>query len=327
MEPRAAQWGYITVRLLTLTCLLALGATASAETVKLRKKDNGNIIDVEVVEVAVDKVSFRLPGADRVYTVDWDSLDTAWLRRNSAAVWNEHELLLQPAQAKEEKKPDPAADPFAKESPPADTKELIKNLASTLGDRMKGIEPWTISAFCKENGLEESAFWKGYDELRRASGTYTEAKAADGADKPSKSSRTKDSGRDRPSWERDPAGLARENQLKAEWEKGHAQLTALGYVRTLAEGGYKARLAWQFLRTSAEDRKGIVSRLRKYETLAGELAERADKADAKRDALVLRKLLGDVAASFERISKDSNVQEERLKVDCQSLLTRLSAGR
>lgn len=309
-----------------LAAYLGLAVLAGAETVKLRKKDNGNIIDVEVVEVEVDKVSFRLPGGDRVYSIEWDNLDTAWIKHNSVAVWNEHELLLHPTPDKEDKKPDPNADPFAKESPPADTKELLKNLSSALGDRMRGIEPWTITTFCRENGTEEATFWRGYDELRKASGTYVETKTTD-TDKSSKGSRTKDSNRDRPSWERDPAGLARENQLKADWEKGRTLLTCLGYVRTLSEGGYKGRLAWQFLRASAEDRKSLAGRLRKYETLAGELADRADKADAKRDALVLRKLLGDVAASFERISKENNTMEEKLKSDCQSLLTRLGAGR
>lgn len=313
--------------LILLAGYLGLAVLVGAETVKLRKKDNGNIIEVEVVEVEVDKVSFRLPGGDRVYSVEWESLDTAWIRQNSAAVWNEHELLLHPTPDKDEKKQDPNADPFAKETPPADTKELIKNLSSALGDRLRGIEPWSITAFCKENGLEEAAFWRGYDELRKASGTYAEPKAAE-TEKSSKTSRNnKDSGRDRPSWERDPAGQARENQLKADWEKGRALLTCLGYVRTLSEGGYKGRLAWQFLRANAEDRKSLAGRLRKYESLAGELADRADKPDAKRDALVLRKLLGDVAASFERISKENNTQEEKLKSDCLALLNRLSAGR
>lgn len=313
--------------LLLIAACLSLGAVAAAETVKLRKKDNGNIVDVEVVELKVDQVSFRLPGGDRVYTVAWDSLDADWIRQNSPAVWNERELLLHPAEVrKEEKKPEPEADPFAKESAPADTKELLRNLSSALGDRLRGIEPWTIANFCRENGVDESAFWKGYDELRRAGGTLAEAKPAE-ADKSSKSSRSKDSGHDRQPWERDPAGQARENQLRAEWDKGRGTLSCIGYIRTLAEGGYKGRLAWQLLRSAAEDRKGIVTRLRKYEAQAGEMAERAEKPEGKRDALVLRKLLGDVAGSFERISKENNTQEERLKADCQSLLNRLNAGR
>lgn len=302
---------------------LALAATAGAETVKLRKKDNGNIIDVEIVEIQADKVGFRLPGGDRVYTVAWDSLDTAWIRQNSAAVWNEHELLVQPAPA--EKKVEEPDDPFAKESPAADTKELLRNLSTSLGDRMRGVDPSSVANFCRENGLEEAAFWRAYDDLRRASGTFVEPRPSD-SDKSSKSSRSKD-GRDLKPWERDPAGQAREYQLKAETEKGRVIVTAIGYVRTLAEGGYKGRLAWQCLRNSAEDRKGLIARLRKYEGLAGELAERAEKPEAKRDALVLRKLLGDVATSFERISKENNTQEERLKSDCQSLLARLNAGR
>lgn len=307
-------------------CLLV--AVAAAETVKLRKRDNGNIVEVEVVEVQLDKVSFRLPGGERVHTIAWDSLDTAWVKKNAPGVWDEHELLLRPAPAVKEdkKKAEPEADPFAKETPPTDIRELVKNLASALADPAKGIEPWTITAFCKESGTEEAAFWRGYDELRRASGTYADPKAADG-DKPSRSSSRTRGGADNKPWERDPSLVARESQLKAEWDKGRTGLTCIGYVRTLSEGGYKGRLAWQMLRVSAEDRKALSSRLRKYESLAGELADRAEKTEAKRDALVLRKLLGDVAASFERISKDNNTQEDKLKADCQTLLARLAAGR
>ena len=305
--------------------ILCLGSDALAETARLRKKDNGNIVEVEIVEVQVDRVSFRLPGGEQTHTIAWDELDTAWIKRNSPSVWNEHELMLKPEPKTETKKED-SGDPFAKETPPADTKELIKNLSSALSDRMKGVEPWAITGFCKNYGIEESAFWRGYDELRKASGTYVEPKTTD-SDKSSsdkKSRRNKD-GKDRQPWERDPAGEAREEQLRAESEKGRTTLNCIGYIRTIADGGYKGRLAWQFLRENAEDRKALSARLRKYETLAGELADRTEKSDAKRDALVLRKLLGDVAASFEKISKENNTQEEKLKSECQSLVTRLGA--
>lgn len=318
------------MRPLVLIACLVLATLADAATVKLRKKDNGNIIDVEVVELQVDKISFRLPGGERVYTVDWDSLDSEWIRRNSPAVWNERELLLRPAQNRPEKKAeDPAADPFAKETPAADTRDLIRNLGISLNDPLRGIDPGSISGFCRENNLEESTFWRGYDEMRRSSGTLTEGKDKPGdSDKSSRGNRSsKDGGRDRQPWERDPAGQARENQLRAEMERNRGILTCVGYMRSLAEGGYKGRLAWQLLRHGGDDRKAITSRLRKYETLAAELAERADKPEAKRDALVLRKLLGDVATSFERISRENSTQEERLKSDCLALLNRLGSAR
>lgn len=311
-------------RFIFLIVSLSLGAPADGETVKLRKKDNGNIIDVEIVEIQVDQVGFRMPGGDRVYTVGWDSLDTTWIRQNSPAVWNEHELLMQPKPT--EKKVEEPDDPFAKESPAADAKELLRTLASTLNDKMRGIDPSSISNFCREASLEEATFWRGYDDLRRASGTFVEPKTPE-ADKSSKGSRSKDSNREQRPWERDPASQAREYQLKAEIEKGRTIITGIGYIRTLAEGGYKGRLAWQCLRHSTEDRKGLIARLRKYEALASELAERIEKPESKRDALVLRKLLSDVATSFERISKENNTQEEKLKSDCQSLLARLNAGR
>jgi hypothetical protein len=317
------------MRLLVLLAgILCFDSVVMAETARLRKKDNGNIVEVEIVEVQVDRVTFRLPGGEQTHTIAWEGLDTEWIKRNSPAVWNEHELMLKPEPKTETKKED-TGDPFAKETPPADTKELIKNLSSALSDRMKGIDAWTITSFCKTYGIDEAAFWRGYDELRKASGTYVEPKTTD-SDKSSsdkKSSRNKDGSKDRQSWERDPAGKAREDLLRAESEKGHTTLNCIGYIRTIADGGYKGRLAWQFLRENTEDRKALATRLRKYETLAGELADRTDKTDAKRDALVLRKLLGDVAASVEKLSKENNTQEEKLKGDCQSLVTRLGTVR
>lgn len=320
--------------LIPLLAALGLAADTLAATVRLRSKANGNIIEAEVVEVTLDKVAFRLAGGDRLYDVEWDSLDTDWIRRNSPGLWAERELLLKPAETPPEKPKDEAADPFAKEAPPASAKDILRNLASALDDRLRGPEPGRIESFCRESGTDEAAFWKAFDEMRRASGTLPPAK--EGERTPAVRSREKDRDRDssrdndrdkRDSWRRDPALKAREDTLRRETEKGAGTLTAAAYLRAVGEGGFQGRIAWQLLRHLPDDRKAILERLQKYEKQAAELAERAEQADGKRDALVLRKQLADLVASLGRVSKDNSTQEERLRADCNGLLNRMAAGR
>lgn len=314
--------------------LLLAAADALAATVRLRSKANGNIIEAEVVEVGVEKLAFRLPGGDRVYTADWDSLDTDWIRRNSPSLWAERELLLKPAETKPEKPREESADPFAKEAPPASAKDILRNLASALDDRLRGPDGGRIESFCRETGTDEAAFWKAFDEMRRASGTLPPAKEGDKTP-PSRSrdkDRDRDSSRDKDrdkgeSWRRDPALKAREESLRRESEKGGGTLTAAAYLRAIGDGGFQGRIAWQLLRHLPGDRTAILERLQKYEKQAAELAERAEQPDAKRDALVLRKQIADLVASLGRVSKENATQEERLRADCNSLLNRLGTGR
>lgn len=325
------------MRALALLLAALLPASALAATVRLRDKANGNIVEVEVVEVQVDKLAFRLPGGERVYTKEWDSLDTAWIRRNSPALWAERELLLKPADEKpKEAKADETADPFAKESPPAAAKDILRNLAGALDDRLRGPEAGRIEGLCREAGIEEAAFWKAFDEMRRASGTLAPPKEGEKSltsrlrdkEKERDKDNSRDSGRDkRESWQRDPALRAKEESFRRETDKSEGSLTCSAYLQALVEGGSKGRIAWQLLRHLPEDRKAILARLLKYEKQAAELAERAEQADAKRDALVLRKQLSDLAASLGRVSKENPTQEERLRADASSLLNRLGAGR
>ena len=297
---------------------LLLAVSLAADPVRLRSKANGNIIDAEVVEVTPDNLAFRLAGGERLYTVAWDTLDLDWIRENSPALWNERQLLLKPAEP-EKPKEDPAADPFAKETPPADTRAILRNLATALGDRTKGIDPGRIEGFCRhEAKLDEEVFWKAYEEMRRE-GAATPAKA----DSPKESgSRGKDR-KDRPEWERNPAFRQKEEALREQQKLGRGGLTHLAYLRALAEGGFRGRVAWHLLRLVPEEKAGLVERLRKYETQAAELAARSESPDVRRDALVLRKQLADLGALLGRVTKETTVQEERLKNEAANLLARL----
>lgn len=317
--------------LLALSAAL-LAAAAPAGTVQLRDKANGNIIDVEVVEVRVDQVSFRLPGGERVYAKPWDDLDTAWIRRHSPAVWAERELLLKPAEEKPKAENPLPADPFAKEAAPADARQVSRNLATALEDRLRGPDAGRVEGLCREAGLEEAAFWKAFDEMRRASGSLAPLKEGEKSSAIRSREKTRDTqsqGNDgkRESWQRDPALRAKEESLRRDAEKGEGTLSGLAYLRALAEGGTKGRVAWQLLRFLPDDRKAVLDRLQKYEKQAAELADRAEQPDAKRDALVLRKQIADLVVSLGRVSRENPTQEERLRMDCAGLLSRLGTGR
>ena len=306
---------------------LILAASLTAGPVRLRSLTNGNIIEVEVIEVRAESVSFRLVDGQRTYTAKWETLDLDWIKENSPGLWNERQLQLQPAEPPKPKE-DPAADPFAQESPPADTKAILRNLLSSLGDRTKGLSADRVESFCRnEAKLDEDTFWKGYDELRRDSAPVSTAKTDTKTSESRGTSRSSSSSRstkDRPDWQRDPANAAKEDALRQLQHQGQGGLTGLVYLRALAEGGYKGRLAWQLLRFVPEDKQGIVDRLRKYETQAAELATRAESPDIKRDALVLRKQLADILACLGRVSRENATQEDRLKADCAALLARMT---
>ena len=298
---------------------LVLAASLAAEPIRLRSKSNGNIIEAEIVEVAADKLAFRLAGGERVYTVGWETLDLAWIKENSPALWNERQLLLKPAEP-DKPKEDPASDPFAKETPPADTKAILRNLGAALADRGKGIDPGRIESFCRhEAKLDEEVFWKVYEEMRREGAPATSAKAEASKDA---GSRTKDR-KDRPEWERNPAHRQKEEALRDQHNRGQGGVVLVAYLRALAEGGFKGRVAWHLLRFVPEEKAAILERLRKYEAQAADLSTQAATSDIRRDALVLRKQLADFIAVLGRVSRESSVQEERLKAESATLLTKL----
>jgi len=297
-----------------------LATSLAADPVRLRSKANGNIIEAEIVEVGADKLAFRLAGGERVYSVGWDTLDLDWIKENSPALWNERQLLLAPPEAAKPKE-DPAADPFAKETPPADPKAILRNLATALADRTPGIDPGRIESFCRgEARIEEEVFWKAYEEMRRDAAPPAPAAKAETAK--DSGSRVKDR-KDRPEWERNPAHRQKEDALRDQRHRGMGGVTYVTYLRALAEGGFKGRVAWHLLRFVPEEKAGLVERLRKYETQAAELAGRSESADIRRDALVLRKQLADLGALLARVTRENGVQEERLKTDAAALLGKL----
>ena len=77
------------------------------------------------------------------------------------------------------------------------------------------------------------------------------------------------------------------------------------------------------LRRAAEDRRTIVASLRKYETQAGLLAEKADIKD-KGEALALKKTIANAADSLEKVTRESTTMDGRLQGDCQSLLLKIT---
>ena len=97
----------------------------------------------------------------------------------------------------------------------------------------------------------------------------------------------------------------------------------LGYLRMLTENGPRARLTWAILRRAAEDRRTLVTNLRKYETQAGQIAEKADAKD-KNEALALKKTIANAADSLEKVNRESTTMESRLQGDCQSLLLKIT---
>ncbi|NBV55908.1 MAG: hypothetical protein EBR70_04915, partial [Verrucomicrobia bacterium] len=152
-----------------LALLLLAAALAPAETIQLRK--NGNVVSFEYITQDEETITVQLPGKDTVLTYKWEDLDQDWVKKNQPKVWAERQLLIKPEEApdkKMEKEKEAESDPFAKELPPADLKTLVKNLAAAMTDGLKGIPMASVEPLCKEADIDESAFWKAYDDLKKA---------------------------------------------------------------------------------------------------------------------------------------------------------------
>jgi hypothetical protein len=338
----------MTVRPLLAFLLLCTGLV-QAETIQLRK--NGNVVSFEYITQDEDTITVQLPGKDTVLTYKWEDLDQDWVRKNQPKVWAERQLLIKPEETPEkkmEKEKEADTDPFAKELPPADLKTLVKNLASAMTDGLKGMPTSSIDALCKEADIDESAFWKAYDELKKAgkvAGATKPAETPDKADamemeKPEKettkekkptpqssassksfaASRAKEA---QASAQRSAENKAREEAVKKDLENDVRAFNGLGYLRMLTENGPRARLTWAILRRAAEDRRTLVASLRKYETQAGLLAEKADIKD-KGEALALKKTIANAADSLEKVTRESTTMDGRLQGDCQSLLLKIT---
>jgi len=322
-----------------LTLLLLLAATMlTAEPVQLRK--NGNIVTFEYITQDEDTITVQVPGKDSVLTYKWEDLDQEWTKKSSPKVWAERELLLKPSkdEAMEKKKRDqePEEDPFAKEATPTDTKSLLRNLSVSMLDGLKGAQITNIEYFLKDGAVEEATFWKTFGELKAASKPAPETKekteAADKemtekAEKPETkkaTARTKNNANNTPKTTQRPDQFKTfEENAKKDFEADKKNFSALGYFRLLAEGGVKAKVTWAMLRRAPDDRKAIVTLLRKYEVMAGELAEKPDAKASRNDNLALKKQLQNAAESIEKVNRDSLAMDLRLSNDCQALLSRL----
>ena len=330
----------------TLALLLLAAALVRAETIQLRK--NGNVVSFEYLTQDEDTITVQLPGKDTVLTYKWEDLDQDWIKKNQPKVWAERQLLVKPEEApdkKMEKEKEAESDPFAKELPPADVKTLVRNLASAMTDGLKGIPMASVEPLCKEADIDEAAFWKAYDELKKASKVGGPTKAAEPvekaeakeAEKPEKetpkrtatktpagkstaATRARDA---QASAQRSAENKAREEAVKKDLENDVRAFNGLGYFRMLTENGPRARLTWAMLRRAAEDRRILVASLRKYEAQAGQIAEKADIKD-KGEALSLKKTIANAADSLEKVTRESTTMEGRLQSDCQSLLLKIT---
>ncbi len=329
-----------------LALLLLAAALVRAETIQLRK--NGNVVSFEYITQDEDTITVQLPGKDTVLTYKWEDLDQEWIRKNQPKVWAERQLLIKPEEApdkKMEKEKEAESDPFAKELPPPDLKTLVKNLASAMTDGLKGIPMASVEPLCKEADIDETAFWKAYDDLKNAGRVAGAAKAADAAakteavetEKPEKEApkRTATKGtagkagaanrakEAQASAQRSAENKAREEAVKKDLENDVRAFTGLGYLRMLTENGPRARLTWAILRRAMEDRRTLVASLRKYEAQAGQIAEKADIKD-KGEALALKKTIANAADSLEKVTRESTAMDGRLQGDCQSLLLKIT---
>jgi hypothetical protein len=327
--------------------LLLAAAVLPAEPVQLRK--NGNIVTFEYITQDEDTITVQVPGKDSVLTYKWDDLDQEWTKKNSPKVWAERELLLKPAKdeamEKKKKEKETEEDPFAKEATPTDTKSLVRNLSVSMFDGLRGVQITNVEFLLKEADVEEATFWKAFGELKAASKpTAAEKEKADAADmadkadkpdkpevkKPEKAKTTQQKGKGGKettapkTTQRPEAFKTLEENAKKDFEADKKSFAAIGYFRLLAEGGVKAKATWAMLRRAPEDRKTIVAMLRKYETLAGELAEKPEAKASRNDNLALKKQLQNAADSIEKVNRETMTMDLRLGNDCQAILSRLS---
>ena len=336
-----------------LSLLLLLAATVlSAEPVQLRK--SGNIVTFEYVTQDEDTITVQVPGKDSVLTYKWEDLDQEWTKKNSPKVWAERELLLKPAKEeameKKKKTQEPEEDPFAKEATPTDTKSLLRNLSVSMLDGLKGVQITNVDFILKEGEIEEATFWKTFNELKAASKPAPEAKEkAEMADKSDKADKEMADKTEKPEAKKtdktkansqksknsttnnNPAKTTQrpeqfknfEENAKKDYEAEKKSFAAIGYFRLLAEGGVKGKATWAMLRRAPDDRKAMVTMLRKYEAMAAELAEKPDARSSRNENLALKKHLQNAAEAIEKVNRETLIMELSLSNYCQTLLSDL----
>jgi hypothetical protein len=313
-----------------LFAALTLGVLpAFAETVQLRRTGNANVIAFEYITQDETTIMVKRLDADTVLTYRWEDLDLDWIKRNNPKLWAERELMMEERRPTKKMAAKEVEDPFAQPTVATDAKSLVKNLLLSMQDGLKGM---SLSAnrpdvVCGEFQLEENLFWLGFDDLKRASLLSGKPDTAPRVEVPEDetqagSNKTKVKGKTVTKGKaRSPESLAAEAAAKKDFESEARPYNALGYLRTLSEGGTKGKPIWMMLRRSAADRETMKAMLLQYATQAEALAEKPEGKASKTDLLVLKKALENCAESVGRVTREHIAVEARLQSDCRTVLT------
>jgi hypothetical protein len=320
------------VRRLLLAALALAALPAFAETVQLRRPGNATTITFEYITLDEAAIMVKRLDSDAVLNYKWDDLDLDWIKKNNPKIWAERELLL--AEAKAEKKmtkKEAEVDPFAQEVTATDTKSFLAILSISLQDGFKGmnLSQNKIETVCSEFQLEESQFWAGYDDLKRASKIggkneptpKAEPTAEESKEKAGKPLTPKAKAAAARSKARSAENQAAEAAARRDFEAEVRPFNTLGYLRTLAEGGTKGKPIWMMLRRSTADREAMKAIFDKYAKMAGELAEKTEVKASKGELVVLKKALENCAESIGKVTRENTAVEARLQTDCRALLT------
>jgi hypothetical protein len=318
-----------------LTAVLALVVLpAFAETVQLRRTGNATVIAFEYITQDEISIMVKRLDTDAVLNYKWEDLDLDWVKKNNPKVWDEREQLL--AEAKSEKKmtkKEAEADPFAQEAVLTDTKSFLASLTISMQDGLKGINlsQNRIDAVCGEFQLEETQFWAGYEDLKRASkiaGKNEPVARAEATpeepkekEKSTKALTPKAKAAAAKVKARSSDNIAAEAAARADFAAEARPFNAIGYLRMLAEGGTKGKPIWMMLRRTTADREAIKKIFEKYAQLAGDLAEKPEAKTSKSELLVLKKALENGAESIGKVTRDNAAVEARLQTDCRALLS------
>lgn len=317
-----------------LALLFLAAASVFAEPVQLRKTGNPTVVTFEYITQDELTITVQVPGKDSTISYKWEDLDQDFIKKTNPAVWAERELLLKPADEKKMTAKTEEVDLFSIEIAPTDPKTYLKNLQAALSVELKGLPIQNIPAVCREFDIDETAFWKGFDEFKRLSKTgakpeigtkaiETPTTVAEKPEKPEVAPKTKNGKPAAKVASRSQENLAHEADAKKDYEGDAKPFIALAYLRQLSEGGSKQKLSWVILRRSSDDRNAIIATLKKYETIAQELSDKTPDRNIRGEALVLKKTVAAVREDLEKVTRDNMAIEARLQSDCQSLMNRL----
>jgi hypothetical protein len=301
---------------------------AFAETVQLRRAGNATVIAFEYITQDETTIMVKRLDADTVLTYRWEDLDQDWIKRNNPKLWAERELMLEEDKPTKKMAAKEEEDPFAQPAVATDAKSLVKNLLVSMQEGLKGMSLSANRAdvVCSEFQLEENLFWLGFDDLKRASvlsgkPDNTVRLEAPADDTQTGSNKTKVKGKTLTKTKvRTPESLAAEAAARKDFEADARPYSALGYLRTLAEGGTKGKPIWMMLRRSGADREAMKAMLLQYAAQAEALADKPEGKATKTDLLVLKKALENCAESIGRVTREYTAVEARLQSDCRTVL-------